>query len=75
MDKLVNGKKIEMTAAEIAEHEATQAQAQKDKEQAEAVRQALLEQKVNSLKADGLSQTSIELLLPESKEYFKNAGA
>ena len=75
MHKLVNGKKLEMTAAEIAEHEAAQAQAQKDKEDAEGARQALLEQKINSLKADGLSQTSIELLLPESKEYFENAGA
>ena len=75
MHKLVNGVRVEMTAAEIAEHEATQAQAQKDKEQAEAARQALLEQKINSLKADGLSQTSIELLLPESKEYFENEGA
>ena len=75
MHKLVNGVRVEMTAAEIAEHEATEAQAQKDKEQAEAARQALLEQKINSLKADGLSQTSIELLLPESKEYFENEGA
>lgn len=75
MHKLVNGVRVEMTAAEIAEHEATQAQAQKDIEQAKAARQALLEQKINSLKADGLSQTSIELLLPESKEYFANAGA
>ena len=75
MHKLVNGKKLEMTSAEIAEHEAAQAQAQKDKEDAEGTRQALLEQKINSLKADGLSQTSIELLLPESKEYFENAGA
>ena len=75
MHKLVNGVRVEMTAAEIAEHQATQAQAQKDKEQAEAARQNLLEQKINSLKADGLSQTSIELLLPESKEYFENEGA